>query len=71
MCREVHWKTEGPQNQPDETVEGEKGLRSAVNASIRALDQVNNTNMDIEEYYVANYEEPPAKRHNSSDKGNV
>ena len=51
-------------------LEEKKRLRSTVNASIQALDRVIYTNMDIAEY-IANYDEPPAKHHNSSNEENV
>ena len=47
-----------------------KGLRSAVNASIWALDKVIFTNMDVDEYIV-NCDEPEAKRHNSDNKEHI
>ena len=50
-------------------LEEKKRLDSAVNASIRALDQVIFTNTDIDEY-IANYNEPLAERHNSSNREN-
>ena len=63
-------KQKGQKNILMKLLEEKKGLRSAVNASIHALVQVICTNMDIEEY-IAKYEEPPVKRHGSSDKENV
>ena len=40
---------------------------SAVNASVRALDQLIFTSMDVDDY-IASYNESGAKRHNSGDK---
>ena len=42
-------------------------MRSAVNASVRALDQLIFTNMDIDDY-ILSCNESDAKRHNSGDK---
>ena len=63
-------KQEGHKTNLTKLLEGKKGLRtysSAVNALIRALDQVIYINMDVDDY-IANYDDSETKRHNSGDK---
>ena len=44
-------------------------MRSAVNASVRALDQLVFPNMDVDDY-IASFNDSEAKRHNNGDKKN-
>ena len=51
-------------------LENKKELRSAVNASVRALDQLIFSNMDVDNY-ISNLSDSDAKRHNNGDKKNA
>ena len=50
-------------------LENKKELRSAVNASVRVLDQLILSNMDVDDY-IASFGDSEAKRHNNGDKKN-
>ena len=50
--------------------ETKKELRNAINASMRALDQLIFTNMDVDDYIVS-LNESDSKRHNNGDKKNA
>ena len=47
-------------------LKNKKELRSAVNASVRALDQLVFSNMDVGDY-IASFNDSEAKRHDNGD----
>ena len=51
-------------------LENKKELRSAVNTSVRVLDQLIFSNIDVDDY-ISNFSDSDAKCHNNGDKKNA